>query len=218
VKIVFLLATMGIPKQSKDKHASGISCAVTWKDTVASVIISAVNVRFFRFQRPLTLAIIVGTITVVLTACLAAIIHAQTCRTVRNTVPLPYVDQQLSDDAYCAPAVSGNQGWLLSDWVSYSDGNFSRDASVFFGSNHSEQWHLWPAAVNQSYDLSTLYGLSSVSSQVTFGNVTLGCSDELNVENEFTGRPATAQPCFREPPAQLPLIGEVSLSLQVSVT
>lgn len=209
---------MGVLKRYKDRVASDVSCVSTWKDTVASVIISAVNVRFFRFQRPLTLAIIAGTITLVLTGCLAAIIHAQTCRTVRSTVPLPYVDQQLSGDAYCAPAVSGNQGWLLSDWVSYSDGNFSRDASVFFGSNHSEQWHLWPAAVNQSYDLSTLYALSPVSSQVTFGDVMLGCSDELNLENEFTGRPATAQPCFREPPAQLPLIGEVPLSLQVSAT
>jgi hypothetical protein len=206
---------MGFMGCSRRKEQSESSCAATWKDTAASVIISAVNVRFFRFQRPLTLAIIAGTITLALTACLAAIINVQTCRTLRSTVPLPYVEQQLSDDAFCEPAVSGNEGWLLSDWVSYSSGNFSREASMFFGSNHTEQWQLWPAAVNQTYDLPTLYANSKGSSQVTFGNVTLGCSDELNPENDFTGQPVAAEPCFREAPAQLPLMGEVPVTVQV---
>ena len=56
----------------------------------------------------------------------AVALHYTNCSTASRTVFLPFVDQQVGEQAQCAAKASGNDGWLLSDWVSFSSGSFSR--------------------------------------------------------------------------------------------
>jgi hypothetical protein len=75
------------------------------------------------------LAFWAGCITLTFVGTLAITLHFMNCRSFSRTVFLPFVDQQVSEQAECAPKASGNDGWLLSDWVSYSSAYFSRWAA-----------------------------------------------------------------------------------------
>jgi hypothetical protein len=112
-----------------------------WWQTFLSAAIAIVNVRFFYFKRPALLAGFVATVTIVLTAILAFIIHHQSCTTLRQTVPLPFVDEQIGSDSTCRPMIELD-AWLKSDWVSFTSGNFSKQQTGLYNNNFSE-WRQW---------------------------------------------------------------------------
>jgi hypothetical protein len=182
----------------------------------ASAYVSVVNTRFFRFESPLLLALVVGFITIAFTGLLAAIMYVQTCDTVRSTVFLPYVDLQMSDAAVCGNVSA--QGWLLSDWVSYSSAAFSRRAAKFYTSNLTEQWQLWPVAVSEGFELPALYAKANKSDQVQFGDTPKDCIGIYDFVDFDTGEYKSQIPtCFRSTPYMLPHVGPLQLTLpQVS--
>jgi hypothetical protein len=136
-------------------------------DALASVTVAAVNVRFLRFRRPVVLAICAALLTACFTGAVASILWSQSCRTYRSTSALPFISQQLGSDADCTPSVQGNKGWLLSDWVSNSDGSFSKAAATFYEANLTEHWQQWTAVTDVAFDLPTLY--SQIGANATFG-------------------------------------------------
>ncbi len=136
-------------------------------DALASVTVAAVNVRFLRFRRPVVLAICAALLTACFTGVVASILWSQSCRTYRSTSPLPFITQQLGSDADCTSSTQGNQGWLLSDRISYSDGSFSKAAAVFYEANLTQQWQNWTKVINALFDLPALYTKSGAN--VTFG-------------------------------------------------
>jgi hypothetical protein len=136
-------------------------------DALASVTVAAVNVRFLRFRRPVVLAICAALLTACFTGAVASILWAQSCRTYSSTSALPFITQQLGSDAECQPSSRGNEGWLLSDWVSYSDGNFSKAAAVFYEANLTQQWQQWTTAINATFHLPTVY--TKIGANVVFG-------------------------------------------------
>jgi hypothetical protein len=182
-----------------------------------SVIISAVNVRFFRFNKAVILALCVGAITVTLTACLAVLIYYQTCATVFSTVFLPFVDQQVSQDGKCDPVTTGMDGWLASDWSASSHGSFSRAATSFYTSNLTSDWGLWPMAVNDSFDLMSLHTRVDPSLQSKFAPVPSNCTWDMSPENAVTGEMATQEPCLRKPSQSLPRLGTVTWDVTAQV-
>jgi hypothetical protein len=207
-------------------------------DTLASILVAAVNVRFLRFKHPVWLAVAAGLVTVALTAVVASILWTQSCRYYRLTAALPFISQQLGPDAACEPAGNGNEGWLLSDTVAYSDGVFSKEADAFYHkANLSEQWQRWPLLVNATFDMAELYRVAGNAaadefgeysanctsqtrrSSLTFQELQAGCTDggcaewrdtTLAYENP---NPSSIYSCFRDPPATLPNVGDVAIEL-----
>jgi hypothetical protein len=119
----------------------------SWWQTVISAAVAIVNVRFFYFKRPALLALLVASITVVLTVTLAVIIRYQSCTTLRQTVPLPFIEEQMGSDAYCKP-LPGYNAWLKSDWVSYSTGYFSKEDTRLYTDNIANLWGAWAPAIS----------------------------------------------------------------------
>ncbi len=113
-----------------------------WWQAYVSAAIAIVNVRFFYFKRPGLLAALVAAVTIALTTVLAVIIRYQSCTTLRQTVPLPFIEEQMGSDSSCKPA---NQfdAWFKSDWVSLSSGNFSKGDTRLYQGDFKNSWGRW---------------------------------------------------------------------------
>lgn len=200
------------------QRSSAAECwAGVWKNIVPSIITATVNVRFLRFKRALTLALCVGAITVCLTTCLAVLIYYQTCATVISTVFLPYVDQQVGPTGVCEPVTTGTDGWLPSDWSASSHGSFSRAATSFYTRNLTNDWGLWPLAVNDSFDLVSLHTRVDPSSQSKFAPVPPNCTWDMSPEDPVTAEAPTQEPCLRKPSQALPRLGTVTWDVTAQV-
>lgn len=186
----------------------------TWKDTVSAMIVASVNVRFYRFQKPLLLALTAGLITMVFTAVLATIIYVQTCRTIRSTVFLPFVDQQLSGNAQCDAVDTGTEGWLLSDLVSGSTGNFSRSGSIFYDANMMHQWQGFGTAAGQAFDMAEMYRKSAIAQGVSFGPIPANCTNNFGQEGPQSSESNGAPPCLPQAQGVLRHIGQVQFELR----
>jgi hypothetical protein len=190
------------------------SCGWTWDDVAKSIFIAAVNVRFFRFKKAVVLALAVGAITVCLTALLAVLIYYQTCATVVGTVFLPFIDQQVSGAAECEPVTNGTDGWLLSDWSATSEGNFSRTAAAFYTRNLTNDWYLWPEAVNETFDLYSLHTRVDPSRESMFAPVPINCTTSM-APDASSGAMAWQEPCFRRASQALPRLGNITWTMKV---
>ena len=204
-----------------------------WLDTTASVLVAAVNVRFLRFKHSVALAVAAALLTICFTSVVASILWTQSCRYYRSTSALPFINQQLGADAECKAALDGNEGWLLSDLVSYSSGAFSKRADVFYTTSLSDQWQRWARVVNATSDLSELYHTAGSPAALEFGDYMANCTSgrrfSLTLQELETGcfsaglsggcseggdaNRSSLYPCFRQPPDKLPHVGDITLDL-----
>jgi hypothetical protein len=105
-------------------------------------LVSAVNVRFFRFNKPIALALAVGGLTLSLTVALALLLRATTCARWMTTVTLPYVEP----GAECEPSFP-NEGWIRSSLSRDSSGNFTSASRGFYTDNYTSLWSGWLEAM-----------------------------------------------------------------------
>jgi hypothetical protein len=105
--------------------------------------VSLVNTRFFRFNRPVALALAVGGLTLALMVTLGIIVRSQTCTRFQSTTFVPY----LQHDSQCTRS-SPNAGWLRSSLIEQSSGSFGPSSTVFYHENYTDSWQGWMDAMS----------------------------------------------------------------------
>jgi hypothetical protein len=106
-------------------------------------LVSLVNTRFFRFSKPVQLALAVGALTLAMLVTLGVVVRSQTCQRFQGTTFVPYVQP----DALCTRS-SPNAGWLRSSLVEQSEGSFGPSSRQFHHDNYTEQWSGWMEALS----------------------------------------------------------------------
>lgn len=114
-------------------------------------LVSLVNIRFFRFNKPVPLALAVGGLTLALTVSVAVVLRSEFCSHWTNTVALPYIEP----GAQCDSSAE-NQGWLKSNTVSASTATFTAASKAFQRTNYTDLWGGWMDALQMTVSNSSL--------------------------------------------------------------
>jgi hypothetical protein len=121
-------------------------------------LVSAINVRFFRFNKPTALALTVGGLTLALTVALAVLLRATTCARWTTTVTLPFIEP----GADCEPSFP-NDGWIKSSLSRESTANFTSASRSFYTDNYTSLWSGWMEAMVAIADNSSLTSHASLA-------------------------------------------------------
>ena len=154
-------------------------------------LVSVVNTRFLRFNKPVALALSVGALTLAMLVTLGIVVRSQTCQRFQGTTFVPY----LQPDA-CTRS-SPNAGWLRSGMVEQSEGSFGPSARQFYHDNYTEQCSGWMEALS-----SIMHNRSSIPSwllpDAPFD--TPQSFSTLRVGGEVRGREHHQAPLHENPP------------------
>jgi hypothetical protein len=120
-----------------------MSTSQPWRFSPTVALVSVVNVRFFRFQRPVLLAVIVGGLTLALSIALGATLRFQTCNRWSSTITVPFIEP----NAECSPS-SQNSGWIKSTYVADSSATFTATSGAVYTDNYMNMWKGWLDALS----------------------------------------------------------------------
>jgi hypothetical protein len=106
-------------------------------------LVSLVNTRFFRFSRPVALALAVGALTLALLVTLGVVVRSQTCQRFQTTLFVPF----MQPDSQCERSAP-NAGWLSSSLVEQSSGSFGPSSKAFYHEDYTASWQGWMEAMS----------------------------------------------------------------------